>query len=152
MSTPQKILVATDLSEASVSALECAYDLACVLQASVRLVTVLDPTPFFSLTAMVPGASELRGLIPKQEEALTRKLADLGEKHFPGMQVTSTVLQDSSPAQAIADLAEEEKFEMVVVGSHGRTGVSRALLGSVAEKVVRLTRCPTLVVPSRSKE
>ena len=50
------------------------------------------------------------------------------------------------PGRVITEFAEEIKAELVIVGSHGRTGFSRLLLGSVAEKVTRLVHCPVLVL------
>lgn len=152
MKTPHKILVATDLSPASLPASKYAYGLASALQATVRLVSVLDPTPFFPLSDLAPAAEMWRDLVSEQEAALGEKLTALAEKHFPGGHVASTVLKDASPARAIAELVKEGNYDLVVVGSHGRTGVGRMLLGSVAEKIVRLCPCPTLVVPSASRE
>ncbi len=148
MKAPQSILVGTDLSAASIPALEFTYSLASALQASVHLVAVLDPSPFFPLSTLVPKADMWANMLGEQQEALREKVALLGEQYFPGMTVTSSALKNASPASAIADLATEGKFDLVVVGSHGRTGVGRMLLGSVAEKVVRLAPCPTLVVRS----
>lgn len=66
------------------------------------------------------------------------------ETGFAGDVVTRTVV--GTPARSIVAYAEEENVDYVVMGSHGRSGVSRVLLGSVAESVVRRAPCPVLVV------
>jgi len=62
-----------------------------------------------------------------------------------GVSVT-TVVRDGKPAAEILDCAAEHDIDQIVMGSHGRTGVARVLLGSVAEQVVRRSECPTTVV------
>lgn len=62
-----------------------------------------------------------------------------------GSSVT-TVVSDGKPAEEILDSADEHDVDQIVMGSHGRTGVGRILLGSVAEQVVRRAECPTTVV------
>ena len=57
-----------------------------------------------------------------------------------------TIRVTDRPARAIVDYADEEGVDHIVIGSHGRTGVTRVLLGSVAEKVVRRAHCPVTVV------
>jgi nucleotide-binding universal stress UspA family protein len=60
-------------------------------------------------------------------------------------------LLEGEPASTIVDLARESRADMIIIGSHGRTGVNRLLLGSVAEHVVRKASCPVLTVKSRIK-
>jgi len=68
------------------------------------------------------------------------KLADIGS-------VTLATAEHVSTAKAICDYADEHGVDMIVIGTHGRTGLSHVLMGSVAEKVVRHANCPILVVP-----
>ena len=72
--------------------------------------------------------------------ALKQRLADA---KYQGIQL-SVVLGE--PAHGIANFAEEKKAELIVIPSHGRTGITRLLIGSVAERVVRLAHCPVLVL------
>ena len=74
------------------------------------------------------------------EEALHKKLREL---NYPGIQ-TSIVFGD--PSSQIIDYAKAHHADLVVMSSHGRTGISRFMLGSVAERVVRLAHCPVLVI------
>ena len=73
------------------------------------------------------------------EEAVTE--ADRRELKAVAEMVTS-----ESPAREIANYANEHKVDLLVIGTHGRSGISRMLIGSVAEKVVRLAPCPVLTV------
>ncbi|MGF1464900.1 MAG: universal stress protein, partial [Sandaracinaceae bacterium] len=65
-----------------------------------------------------------------------------------GVPVDVVVLEDSAPAEAIARYGEANGYDLIVISTHGRTGVRRLFLGSVTEKVVRLARLPVLTVPA----
>jgi nucleotide-binding universal stress UspA family protein len=81
-----------------------------------------------------------------------KALADaLPESSFGNVQLQVRL---GDPGRVIAEYAEENKAELVIVGSHGRTGFSRLLLGSVAERVTRLVHCPVLVlkIPAEAVE
>jgi nucleotide-binding universal stress UspA family protein len=65
------------------------------------------------------------------------------------LKVRPVVLNDK-PHEGIVSMAEEEKVDMIVMGTHGRTGVSHLLMGSTAEKVVRAASCPVLTVKPRN--
>jgi nucleotide-binding universal stress UspA family protein len=64
--------------------------------------------------------------------------------------VTARVLE-GPPAAAIVRAARRERAGLIVLGTHGRTGLTRILIGSVAERVVRTARCPVLTVPARTR-
>jgi K+-sensing histidine kinase KdpD len=76
-------------------------------------------------------------------ESLTRVAASLGE----GLRV-ETALLSGRAGRNIVDYARDKHIDLIVVGTHGRTGISHAILGSVAETVVRLSPCPVLTVPA----
>ena len=67
-------------------------------------------------------------------------------QRFAGLPVTATV-ETGSAAERIVSYADRQRVELIVLGAHGRTGFSRALLGSVAERVARTAHCPVLTVP-----
>ena len=67
--------------------------------------------------------------------------------HLADTEVQYDAIPSSHPSIEICKIAKEIKASLVVVGSHGRTGVLRRLLGSVAERVVRLAHCPVITVP-----
>ena len=66
--------------------------------------------------------------------------------------VELSVCQHPSPGRALCQMAEDEGADLLILGSHGRSGLSRAFLGSVAEKVVRHAPCPVLVVRERKRD
>ena len=82
----------------------------------------------------------IRGTIEQAEKALREKFST------PDYQGAHIAVLMGEPAHGIADYAQEKKAELIVIPSHGRTGITRLLIGSVAERVVRLAHCPVLVL------
>jgi nucleotide-binding universal stress UspA family protein len=123
----REVLLATDFSAASEAAGQAARDLARQSGGTLHLVHVVRP-----VTA--PGDAA---------EQLTRLATALGE----GVAVRTALLSGHTAREIIA-FARDKRVDLIVLGTHGRTGVSRAILGSVAENVVRLAPCPVLTVPS----
>jgi nucleotide-binding universal stress UspA family protein len=121
----QHILVATDFSESAEAALGAAARYARALHARLHLLHVFSG----------------------EEVEVTRLLADAAGKAGPDVGVT-VAATGGDPAEEILRYASRQPIDLIVVGTHGRTGVSRVLLGSVSERVVRGTRCPVLVVPA----
>lgn len=137
MSTP-KILFPTDFSSAGGAALETATSLARDRGAKLLIVHVEEPP-------MAYGGGELYyGIEQPDRQELDRMLAEVvptdksvGYEHR---------LLIGSPGSAIVHLAEKEGVDMIVMPTHGRTGLMRLLMGSVAEEVVRKAKCPVLTV------
>jgi nucleotide-binding universal stress UspA family protein len=125
----QQVLVATDFSEVADAALRVAVRYARLLQARLHLLHVFDP----------------------EETDVADLLADAAAEAGPGVPVVSAGA-GGDPAEEILRYARRHPIDLIVVGTHGRTGVSRVLLGSVAERVVRGARCPVLVVPAARPE
>lgn len=151
MQAPTHIVVGTDLSDASKGALETAAFFANQYDAKVTLCSVFDPTPFV-IPVAIPGPAEILAAADEEiEESVLASLKSLRDELFRGREdkVEVVALRHPSAGEAIADLAREKGADLVVVGSHGRTGIRRVLLGSVAEKIVRMAPCDVHV--SRSK-
>jgi nucleotide-binding universal stress UspA family protein len=135
---PRTVLVPTDFSDLSLQALQAALGLvddpSQVHVVSV-LVPVVPPSP-----GIVWGTVDDQVRLARVREALEEMLAerDLAAVHAHVLIGT--------PSSTVADLAEEIDADMVVVSSHGRTGLMRAALGSVAERIVRLSKRPVLVL------
>jgi nucleotide-binding universal stress UspA family protein len=132
------ILLATDLTAASQEATRRAFDLAHQLGARLLIVNVLDKR---RLTGA--GAHERVDQARAERESalvhVVRSARDAG--------VTAEFLVwDGEPGESIAAAAEAEAADMVVVGTRGRSGAERMLLGSVSDQVVRRAQCPVLVV------
>jgi len=143
---PPKIIVAsTDFSELSRHAVEYAADLAAVLGAKLVLVHVYQMPPM-----LLPGASgvvaELAVRIPREAEEMLVAQAKRLER--PSLEVRS-VLKEGDPRDGILHVAEAEHADLLVMGTHGRRGLSRALIGSVAEAALRTAPCPVLTVHPR---
>lgn len=138
-----RILVPFDDSDPAHEALEYAIDL--FPNGEFVAVTVVDTStlPFIPNTADEPETDdelqELLGSATEQLESAERIAADRGV----GIQTRTRV---GAPAQEIIDCTEQGGFDHVVMGSHGRAGVTRILLGSVAEVVVRHSSVPVTVV------
>jgi nucleotide-binding universal stress UspA family protein len=140
--TAKHILVPTDFSEYADQALDYATQLAQQLQAYITLLHIIDTTPLGVVegAAMLPPSywQELEtGLEQIMEESLKR-LYDVGLQG-------ETVIVHGVPFQTIIDTAKDKGSDLIIMGTHGRTGLPHALMGSVAEKVVRLAPCPVLV-------
>lgn len=128
MTTPaspaSQILAATDFSDSSGAALGVAAGYARALHARLHILHVFSSS----------------------EVAVTRLLADAAAAVGPDVPVTVSGA-GGDPAEEILRYAARHPVDLIVVGTHGHTGVSRMLIGSVAERVVRGARCPVLVVP-----
>jgi nucleotide-binding universal stress UspA family protein len=134
--TNRKILVPTDFSKHSGMALEYATALARDQDATLLIVHVKEPPPYFPPASHgypCPLVGEdvkiLRSVVPPDD--------GVGFVH---------VMRMGDPVDEIVRLADEEEVEMIVMATHGRTGLSRMLMGSVAEGVVRRANCPVLTV------
>ncbi len=147
----QKIVVATDFSEASLTALETAYDLALQGGHTLYLVHVIepylvagDPTamlhPSFEKTHQ-EARDRLEALIPEEW---------IDEEKAKSLVVKSSVLIASSPAQAMTRFAQDKNADLIIVGTHGRKGLTRMLMGSTAESLLRRSPCPVLVVKHKA--
>lgn len=134
------LVVGVDFSDASRKALDAAIALAKGLGAGLVLVHADAPLPPGSRAGHLDPISQVRVEVDADE--VRRLAATWGKK--AGAEV---VARQGKAADVVLDVARERKATYVVVGSHGRTGVKRAVLGSVAEAVVRASPIPVLVVP-----
>ncbi len=147
MQAPRHIVVGTDLSDASRAALETAAFMSKTFDTTVTLMSTFDPTPFVVPMA-IPGPGDILETASREvANSLTKSLEELRDEVFGDRKdkVAVEAVRHPSAGEAIADVAERTKADLVIVGSHGRTGFRRVLLGSVAEKVVRVAPCAVLV-------
>jgi nucleotide-binding universal stress UspA family protein len=146
--TAQHILVPTDFSEYADYALDYAIELAKKLQAHLTFLHVIHLTP------LVMGDIGISGLVPYLEEIETdaqqRMQTLLNRVHQEGLQGETAIVQ-GVPFQAIVDTAENQNIDLIVMGTHGRTGLTHVLMGSVAERVVRMAPCPVLVTRGKTE-
>ncbi len=141
-----RILVATDFSPASAPAVAEAVELARESRAELLLVHVYEPPGTGAFGGYIPSAS----LYDEIEEALRtgaqRSLEPLAEDaRRQGVKATARVLR-GVPDFAITQAAAADRADLIVLGTHGRSGLSRFLLGSVAQKVIASAPCPVMTV------
>ncbi|ESP89825.1 universal stress protein [Candidatus Halobonum tyrrellensis] len=143
-STFDSVLVPTDGSDCASAAADHAVDLATTTDAALHVVNVVDPG---ILGEGSDPATLLDALEKTGERAIERVIDRADESGVPT--VEATVL-NGAPYRAIVDYADERDVGCIVMGTHGRTGWDRYLLGSVTERVVRLTDVPVISVKDRS--
>ena len=140
----QKILLPTDFSTLSAPATEYACELAAKFDAELHLLHTLeihtDSTPAFGMGLALPN------YIHESRAAAETSLASLlAPKWSAGRRVIRTVLE-GSPKVEIIRYARQHDIDLIVLSTHGRTGLSHVVMGSVAENVVRTAPCPVLTL------
>lgn len=138
----RKILVASDFSACAERALEVGLELAQVSAASVTIVHVHEREVW------APGLAEV---LEARAGEVRAKIGDLLERaaakaRAGGVANVETRVVDGVPYQEITRLAREGGYDLIVIGTHGRTGIEHVLVGSVAERVVRTAPCAVLTV------
>lgn len=143
MSLYGRILIPTDGSEYTKAAVEHGLILAKLDGAEVTALFVIDDAIYVNYI-MSPGMPDIYPVMEEEGKKAVGYVLDLGKEM--SVKVVPRILR-GSPAYVIADMSED--FDLVVMGTFGRSGVGRLLLGSVSEKVMRLSKCPVLVVRNR---
>ena len=138
-----KILFPTDFSTLGQTALEMATSLARDRGAKLLIMHVEEPSTAYG------GGEFYYGIDEPNREELKRMLSEVVPTD-PSVGYEHRLLM-GSPATGIIHLAEREKVDMIVMPTHGRTGLLRLLMGSVAEEVVRKAKCPVLTVKAAAE-
>jgi nucleotide-binding universal stress UspA family protein len=146
METPRNILCATDFGPASKGAVAFSLALAKAFGGSVTLVNVYD-APIYAGPPMMP----LNDAGPQIEKEARKELDQATAEAKTQLDAVRGVLRRGRPWEEVIALAAEMRADLVVVGTHGRRGLPHAILGSVAERVVRLCPVPVLTVPAVAK-
>ena len=152
MITLNNILVATDFGEASDGALRYGRELAERFGATLHVLHVAENVAIATL-----GAETFAAVAPQLQEEIEanahKALAELLiDSDHSGPVTRPVVMTASSPAFAIVDYARDHDINLIVLGTHGRGALEHLLMGSVAERVVRLAGCPVLTVRQRERE
>lgn len=137
-----KILIATDGSEYTKNAVDYGIDLAKNTGAKIHAVYVVDTAAFASIP-MDAAWESMYGLLRQEGDEATKYVADKAE--VLGLEVDRNTIE-GHPADEIIKYAEKNSMSIIVLGTLGKSGLDRFLLGSVAEKVVRNSKIPVLVV------
>jgi nucleotide-binding universal stress UspA family protein len=153
---PTKVLLATDGSEEASSATEAAVEIAQKTGSELHVVHVYGVVPIYPLyppETTDPGGAELEDPVLEEElEGLSERRAQevldaaVEKVQSAGATVAQAHLREGGVPHEIVALAEDLGVGLVVVGSRGRGGIRRALMGSVSDAVVRHAHCPVLVV------
>lgn len=147
----QKILIAVDDSKYAYHATEYGFALAKKLNASVALVHInqipvavnITGDPILGDSGMVlPNIMDIQ---KEQAEALFTKL----KTNFAPETIVDEFILEGDVSTEIVNLAKEQNFSMIVMGTHGRTGFDHFISGSVAESVSRHAKCPVLIIPNK---
>jgi len=138
------ILYPTDFSAHSAAALPPVRALARLFHAEVLLLHIIEP-PALPPEALVLGETWQALMDEARREALAKLDGLARVLKDQGVAVTTRVVT-GSVVPRILEAAKEEHVELIALGTHGRTGLSSVLLGSVADKIVRLATCPVLTV------
>ena len=142
----ERIVCATDFSDTAEAAWLVARDLAAVHRAALTLVHVfpdLPPSPDVAVPSVIQVWEEQQRWVNAE---LERRVADAAAR---GLE-SRAVLTHGPAAEGLVEAATEARADLLVVGTHGRTGLERVLLGSVAEAVVRKAPCAVLTVKPRA--
>lgn len=146
----QRILFATDFSECSNRARELACTLAERFEAELHLLHVIHDVavevPEFGMGLAFPGYLENIGQMKRDAtaKALEKLQAELTDR-WSGLK-TEAAVRIGVPASKVVEYAEEHQCDLIVIGTHGRTGLPHVLLGSVAERIIQHAPCPVTTV------
>jgi universal stress protein A len=141
--TAQRFLVPVDFSEDANQAVKYATDLASKLGARMTLLHVIQLLPFGSgdmgVTVPYTYTQDLEAEITSRMQVYLERVTAAGLEG-------EIAVAHGVPFQEILETAKAQQVNLIIMGTHGRTGLQYVLMGSVAEKVVRLAPCPVLVV------
>jgi universal stress protein A len=137
----QRILVAVDAEPVAAHAADVGRELAHALGATLAFIYVVDPSTVAAPDGGIP-ASELIALAETDGKRVLAGFRPV----MAGQSIPLEFVQVGTPASEIVKTATQWSADLIVIGSHGRGGLSRALLGSVAEAVMRHAPCPVLVI------
>lgn len=142
MITIQKIICPVDFSGLSRKALQYANEFARLSNGKIFLVGVVENDPTINYS---------HGLEAERAEEEKKLEALIDEEQIAGI-VADYVIYEGFPEECILDYAKRQDADIIIMGSHGRRGLKRMILGSVAEHVVRRAPCPVLVVKENEHE
>ena len=140
----KKILVPIDFSDYSKNALKYAVNIVETFKAEMFLVYVVEPViypPDFSM-----GQIAIPSVNTEWDERAKEELKKLAEAEIPKEIKVQTIVKTGKPFLEIIDTATEKDIDLIVIATHGHSGVEHILFGSTAEKVVRKAPCPVLTL------
>lgn len=140
----QKVLVPIDFSDNSKKALRYAIPFAKQFKAELVLMYVVEPTIYPSDFGF--GQVGFPDVEQELHEKATKELDTLVKDLLPHTVISTSIVSTGIPFVEITTYAQQENIDLIIVATHGRTGVEHILFGSTAEKIIRKAPCPVLVV------
>lgn len=146
----KNLLVATDFSEPSAVALAYGRDFARSYGATLHLLHVVEDV----MIRYSPEIGMNAPLLQENLESTARRDLDalVTDDDRATLKIVPVVLQSPSIPGGIVEFANDQKIDLIIVGTHGRSGVKHLLMGSVAERLVRTAPCPVLTVRDRERD
>jgi nucleotide-binding universal stress UspA family protein len=140
----KKVLVPVDFSDYSKSSLRYAVNFAKRFNAEINLIYVVEPMvypPDFSM-----GQIAIPSVDIEMDKRASEELSNLAKKEIPPDIISKTIVKTGKPFIEIIETAVEEDVDLIIIATHGHTGIEHVLFGSTAEKVVRKAPCPVLTL------
>jgi universal stress protein A len=147
----KKILCPTDFSDPAEKALKAAAGLALDYSSELLVVNVVEPIPTISAADTFP-LNYLRQYLTEAENASKKRLKELVTKVVPAKIKVRPLVLTGQAAIQIVDLADKKEVDLIVIATQGQTGLKRWVFGSVAEKVIKLTSRPVLIIQASPKK
>lgn len=145
----KKILVPVDFSAHALKALDYAVEFSKPFKADLHVVLVIEPITYTTPADFYAGAAtQVSTLMMEQRRAAADQLEQLRKRFKKKGVDLKTQLRSGIAYQEIIDCAKRLKADMIIHATHGRTGLSHLLMGSVAERVLRTAPCPVLTLRS----
>jgi nucleotide-binding universal stress UspA family protein len=143
----KKILIAVDSSAFSLKAAEAGFDLAHAVNAEVALIYVIDRTKESIGAEIGPTRQQSEVILLKEAQDVIEQLI----KMYNGTAMLYKFTPEGFPKEEILNTAKEWEADVIVMGTHGRSGLSHLFNGSVAEDVLKHARVPVLIIPHKIK-
>ena len=143
----KRILIPTDFSELGACAVDYGSELAKTFSAEVHLLHVIQDPAVFVIDPMALPAEAVQEMIAAREASANEEMGQLLCAEDSPLSVIRTTRR-GRPQDQIVEYAAEHEIDLIVIATHGRSGLKHLLMGSVTESVVRLSGCPVLTVRS----
>jgi nucleotide-binding universal stress UspA family protein len=147
----KNILLPTDFSNLSLSAARYAIDLAKQYKAKIHFLNVLEKTPpILAIRSLDLSEEKIEKTLEEDAQNSLKKSLEKINKD-KSVEIVA-LIKKGVDFEEIVDYSEKNSIDLIVIATHGRTGILHTLLGSVAEKVIRYAKCPVLVITPSENE
>lgn len=148
---PKRILWPTDFSELSLRAGRYARALAELFHAELHAIHVIPPPLTPDVSLVLPTEFPVAVMGPELLETSKTALAELVAKNFSNLTTKTDAFYDN-PWNGVCEYARKKEIDLIVISTHGRTGLTHVLLGSTAERIVQHAPCPVLSIKSGGRD